>query len=188
MHLYLHFMQVVNSPTMFLLTLQFSDLLWFGSPRNRQGPARQPRSPPPCSLLHLPWSPCSSHCCPPPTAASAVASACSGPNPPQPQGPTCPHHSPQPWKITLNYWGMGNSCYGPVWRLAQLGVERMHRVQILNCRYNLCFSYLSQSLEIVSKLISNRTETCSPVSIWWKLLHTFKFLYLLLLLMEIISK
>ena len=128
MHLWLHFMQVINPPSMFLLTLQFSDLLWFGSPRNRRGQARPPRSPPLCWSWWwcTPSSPCSSRCWPPPpTAAATVASACSGPNHLQPQGPTCPHHSPRPWKITFNWWDMVEfqllfldlksywSCFGP---------------------------------------------------------------------------
>ena len=82
---------------MFPLTLRFSDSPWWRSPRNPEGRARPPRSPPRRPSIPSGW-PRWSRVPPLPTVVSREVEVCSAQDRPQPRGPRCLLHFPRPWK------------------------------------------------------------------------------------------
>ena len=82
---------------MFPLTLRFSDSPWWRSPRNPEGRARPPRSPPRRPSIPSGW-PRWSRAPPLPTVVSREVEVCSAQDRPQPRGPKCLLHFPRPCK------------------------------------------------------------------------------------------
>ena len=82
---------------MFPLTLRFSDSPWWRSPRNPEGRARPPRSPPRRPSIPSGW-PRWSRAQPLPTVVSREVEVCSAQDRLRPRDPKCLPHFPRPWK------------------------------------------------------------------------------------------